>query len=167
MEIYHGKRLSVETRAFRLPNGSEREKVVVHPGGAVAVLPLEGDSCYLVRQYRFAIDETILEAPAGTIDPGETPEETVRRELAEETGLKAGEYISLGYVFTTPGFSDERLHLFVARDLSPSVGHTPDEDEILEPVRVALPRFLEMCADGRISDAKTICLAFRYRSGLH
>ncbi len=167
MEVFHGKRLSVETRKYRLPNGTEREKVVVHPGGAVAVLPVEEDSCYLVRQYRFAIDETILEAPAGTIDPGETPEQTVRRELAEETGLAAERYISLGSIYTTPGFSDERLHLFIARDLSPSVGHVPDDDEILEPVRIALPQLLDMCADGRISDAKTICLAYRYRSGCY
>ncbi len=164
MEVYHGKRLSVETRQIRLSDGKMREMVVVHPGDAVAILPVEGEFCYLVRQYRSAIHETILEAPAGTMEPGETPEETARRELGEETGLDASYFQPLGSILTTPGFSDEHLYLFVAKGLSPSSGHQPDEDEILEPVRIRLQECLSMCADGRISDAKTICLAFRFRA---
>ena len=73
MEIYRGKRLSIETREVILPSGTKKERVVIHPGGAVAILPVEGDDCYLIRQYRFAIADYILEAPAGTIDEGEEP----------------------------------------------------------------------------------------------
>lgn len=86
VEIYRGKRLSIETREFTLPNGTKKERIVVRPGGAVAILPVEGDDCYLLRQYRFAVDDYIYEAPAGTLDEGEEPHETAYRELIEETG---------------------------------------------------------------------------------
>ena len=76
MEIYRGKRLSIEKKEVTLPNGKTKERVVVHPGGAVAILPLDGEDCYLIQQYRFAIDGYIFEAPAGTIDEGEEPHET-------------------------------------------------------------------------------------------
>ena len=86
MELYRGSRLSVEKIRVRMPDGQERDRVVVHPGDAVAVLPFTTDSgCYLIRQFRFAIGQYILEAPAGTLNPGESPDETAYRELIEET----------------------------------------------------------------------------------
>jgi ADP-ribose pyrophosphatase len=160
-EIYRGRRLSVEKRVFTLPDGREREKVMIHPGDAVAILPVREGRCCLVRQHRFAIGETIWEAPAGTIETGETPLETAKRELAEEVGLGADRWEPLGFIFTTPGFSDERLYLFVARDTYPVTGHLPDDDEILQPFWITIPILMTMCRDGRIRDAKTICLAFR------
>ncbi len=166
MELYHGKRLSVEKKMFRLPNGTEREKVVVHPGDAVAILPFtDDDGCYLIRQYRFAITSFTYEAPAGTMEDGEDPEETAHRELIEETGFSAGELISRGCIYTTPGFSDERLHLFEAHRLSPSSAFEKDDDELIELVRVNAGDLWEMCRDGRICDAKTICLVFRCLEG--
>ena len=97
MELYRGKRLSVEKKMFRLPDGREREKIVVHPGDAVAILPFTDDGgCYLIRQYRFAIDSFIYEVPAGTMEEDEDPEETARRELIEETGFSAGKIITAG-----------------------------------------------------------------------
>jgi ADP-ribose pyrophosphatase len=162
VELYRGKRLTVETKTVSLPGGKEVERVVVHPGDAVAVLPIRADSCcYLIRQYRFAIDEFIYEAPAGTLNPGERPAETARRELIEETGLQAGTFISRGFIFTTPGFTDERIFLFEAFGLSPSCEYGKDEDEVIEVVKVPLTDLREMVLDGRISDAKTIALIFR------
>jgi ADP-ribose pyrophosphatase len=162
MEIYRGKRLAVERKNVTLPDGSTRERLVVHPGDAVAMLPIREDGCcYLIRQYRYAIGEYIYEVPAGTIDPGETPLETARRELIEETGMQALTFIPRGYIHTTPGFTDERIHLFEAHDLTPADAYHHDEDEVIELVRFPLHEVEAMIADGRINDAKTICLVHR------
>jgi ADP-ribose pyrophosphatase len=162
MELYRGTRLSVEQIGVRMPDGQERDRIVVHPGNAVAVLPLRADmSCYLIRQYRYAIGEYIIEAPAGTINPGEMPEETAYRELIEETGFSAGILIPRGFLYTTPGFTDERIYLFEAHDLSPSCRYQKDEDEEIEVMRVASDDLPLMIQDGRISDAKTIALVYR------
>jgi ADP-ribose pyrophosphatase len=160
-EIYRGKRLRVVKEMYRLPSGRVKERIVVHPGDAAAMLPIDGETCILLRQYRFAIGEYICEAPAGTVDPGETPLETARRELVEETGLAGGEFIPRGFIYTTPGFTTERIHLFEVRGLAPSPGHAGDEDEEIEVVRVPFREVLAMVRDGRIRDAKTIALACR------
>lgn len=162
MEIYKGTRLSVERIKVRLPNGQERDRVVVHPGDAIAVLPVRADmSCYLIRQFRYPIGTSILEAPAGTLNPGEKPEETAYRELIEETGFQAATLIPRGFLYTTPGFSDERIFLFEAHDLSPSCLYEKDEDEQIEVIRLTLSDIPPMIQDGRISDAKTIALVYR------
>jgi ADP-ribose pyrophosphatase len=161
MEIYRGKRLTIERKRVTLPNGTTHERVVIHPGGAVAMLPVEGEYCYLIRQYRFAIGEYIYEAPAGTIDKGEVPEETAHRELIEETGMRAETLLPRGYIYPSPGYTDERIWLFEARDLAPSTEYGKDDDELIEVVRLPRAEIPAMIADGRIVDAKTICLAFR------
>jgi len=160
MEIFRGRRLWIEKRTIRLPNGIEREKVVVHPGNAVAILPLNGDQCKLLKQYRYAIDQYIFEAPAGTMEPGEDPLETARRELIEETGFTAQTIVSKGFIYTTPGYTDEKIFLFEARDLSPSQEFGRDEDEVIEVVDVATKDLETMIHDGIIVDAKTICLIY-------
>jgi ADP-ribose pyrophosphatase len=161
MEIYRGKRLVVEKKRVTLPNGNIHERVVIHPGGAVAMFPVEGEYCYLIRQYRFAIGEYIYEAPAGTIDEGEVPDETAHRELIEETGMRAETLLPRGYIYPSPGYTDERIWLFEARDLAPSTEYGKDDDELIEVVRLPRAEIPAMIADGRIVDAKTICLAFR------
>ena len=161
MEIYKGKRLSVEQKVFRLPNGAEREKVVIHPGNAAVMLPIDGDTCILLRQYRFVIDEYIYEAPAGTLNHGEDPVACARRELIEEARVDAKTLIPRGFIWTTPGFTDEKLFLFEARDLTPSEEFPRDEDEIIEVVRVPVREAKEMVRDGRICDAKTISIIAR------
>lgn len=161
MEIYRGRRLSIEKREFTLRNGEKKERVIVHPGGAVAILPLAGDDCYLLRQYRFAIDDYIFEAPAGTIDEGEEPHETAYRELIEETGMKAGTFVPKGWIYPSPGYTDERIWLYLARDLTPCSDYAMDDDEVIEVVRVPTRDLAPMIADGRIVDAKTICLVCR------
>jgi len=161
MEIYRGRRLWIETKTIRLPTGTEREKVIVHPSNAVAILPLNGDRCMLLRQYRYAIDQFILEAPAGTMEPGEEPIATAGRELIEETGFAARTIVPMGFIYTTPGFTDEKIFLFEARDLSPSQEYRKDEDEVIEVIDVATDDLPAMIRDGGIVDGKTICLIQR------
>lgn len=161
-DLYRGKRLWVDRKEYLLPNGSRVEKVAVHPGDAVVVLPFRADgSCYLIRQYRFVIGEYILEAPAGTLNPGEDPLTAAQRELIEETGFQAETLVPRGSIYSTPGFSDEVLYLYEAHGLSPSCLYGQDEDEIIELVKVRKEELHDMIRDGRISDAKTISIICR------
>ena len=159
-EIWRGRRLWIEQRSVELPSG-RKDYVVVHPGGAVAVLPVDGDEVVLIRQYRAAIGEWILEAPAGTLEAGEAPEVCAGRELIEETGLSAAELVPLGAIFTTPGFSDEVIHLYLGRGLAPCTDFDKDEDEQIEVARFPADEVRDMALDGRIRDAKTLCLVQR------
>ena len=158
MEIFRGKRLWIEKRTVRLPHGKEHEKVIVHPNNAVAIFAVDKDRCKLLKQYRFAIGQYIYEVPAGTIEPGEDPVTTAYRELIEETGFAAQTIVLKGFIYTTPGYTDEKIFLFEARDLSPSKEYGKDEDEIIEVVDIATGDLKDMIKDGRIVDAKTICL---------
>ncbi|HUT39345.1 MAG TPA: NUDIX hydrolase [Methanoregula sp.] len=160
MEIFRGRRLWIEKRKIRLPNGIEREKVIVHPSNAVAILPLNDDRCKLLKQYRYAIDQYIYEAPAGTMEPGEDPLKTAHRELIEETGFTATTIVQKGFIYTTPGYTDEKIYLFEARNLSPSREYGKDEDEVIEVVDIATKDLATMIHDGIIIDAKTICLIY-------
>ncbi len=158
MEIFRGRRLWIESRMIRLPNGIEKKRVIVHPSNAVAILPIDGERCKLLKQYRYAIDQYIYEAPAGTMEMGEAPLQTAHRELIEETGFAAQKMQEKGFIYTTPGYTDEKIFLFEARDLSPSREYGKDEDEIIEVVDVAISDLSAMVRDGTIIDAKTICL---------
>jgi len=139
---------------------------VIHPGDAVVILPRDGDEYLLIRQWRSAIDAYIYEAPAGTMEDGEEPLQTARRELIEETGMAAKSMRALGYIYTTPGFTDERLWLFEATGLVPSTEHLPDDDEIIEQVRFTSFEINEMIRTGMIVDAKTICIFYRCTCGV-
>jgi ADP-ribose pyrophosphatase len=163
MEVFRSRRLSVEEKQVSLPDGRVRDYVVVHPGPAVAMLPVIGEDCLLIRQYRYAIDQYLYEVPAGTMEPGETPVETAHREMIEETGFAAGRLAAMGTILTTPGFSDEQIHLFLATDLVPSSLYQQDEDEVIEVERLSLIRAWAMVMDGTITDAKTICLLAQCR----
>jgi ADP-ribose pyrophosphatase len=160
MEIFRGRRLWIEKRAIHFPNNIEKEKVIVHPSNAVAILPLNDERCKLLKQYRYAIDQYIYEAPAGTMEPGEDPLKTAHRELIEETGFSARTIIQKGFIYTTPGYTDEKIYLFEARDLSPSREYEKDDDEIIEVVDIATKDLAAMIHEGTIVDAKTICLIY-------
>ena len=161
MEIFRGRRLWIELRDVSLPNGLFRQKLIVHPSDAVAILPISGDRCKLIRQYRYAIDDYILEAPAGALEKGEDPLDAAGRELIEETGFAASTIEPRGYLITTPGYTDEKIYLYQASGLSPSQEFEKDEDEVIEVIDVAVRDLPAMVRDGRITDAKTICLIYR------
>jgi ADP-ribose pyrophosphatase len=161
MEIFRSRRLWVERKQVLLPNGVNKESVIIHPGHAVAILPIDGDRCKLLRQYRYALGQYILEAPAGTMEPDEDPAATAHRELIEETGFAARSIEPKGFIYTTPGFTDETIYLFEARGLFPSQEFKKDEDEVIEVVDVVTGDLNAMICDGTICDAKTICLIHR------
>ena len=161
MEIFRGRRLWIEQRDVSLPNGLIRQKVIVHPSNAVAVLPIERKNCKLIRQYRYAIDDYIFEAPAGALEEGEDPQDAAGRELIEETGFAARTIEPKGFIITTPGYTDEKIYLYEAHDLSPSRRYEKDEDEIIEVRDIPVKDLNGMIRDGTIVDAKTICLIHR------
>ncbi len=161
MDIYRGRRLWIEQRTVELPTGLVRDKIIVHPSNAVAVLPLDGDRCKLLRQYRYAIDDYIFEAPAGALEKDEDPLDAAGRELIEETGFAAASIEPRGFIITTPGYTDEKIFLYEARGLTPSNEYEKDEDEVIEVVDVAISDLPGMVRDGTITDAKTICLIYR------
>lgn len=140
-------------------------QVIRHPGGA-GILPLHGDGTVtLIRQSRPAVATSLLEIPAGRLDAGETPEECAKRELLEETGLEALNIHPLGFIHPSPGVFDEVVHLFAATGLTQH-HPMPEDDELIEPVRIPLAEALQMARDGRISDAKTIAALFRTEAHL-
>jgi len=150
-----GFRLRVSSERVALPNGTTAVlDIVRHPGAAVVVPFLSDDEVLLIRQYRHAADGMILEVPAGKLDGCEAPEICARRELQEEAGQRAGRLETLGWIWTTPGFTDEKIHLFAAFDLTPAP-QRPDDDEIIELVPTPLPRALDLVWSGEINDAKS------------
>jgi ADP-ribose pyrophosphatase len=153
--IEGGFRVVVSRERVTLPTGREMVIDIVHHPGAAAVVPFTGDGeVALIRQYRHAAGGMILEVPAGKLDAGEAPERCAARELAEEAGFLAGRLVSLGSIFTTPGFTDEVIHLFAAFDLGPCSSR-PEDDEVIEVIRVPLARALDLVWRGELCDAKS------------
>ena len=159
--VYKGRILALEVDRVLLPNGGEAVREVVRHKGAVVVLPLHNDrKIEFVRQYRYPMGEVLLELPAGKLDPGEEPVACAGRELAEETGWKPVEIYELGSFFTTPGFTDEVLHAFIATPLEPAPEIAQDPDEAIENVTMTLDEALDACRDGTIRDCKTLATLF-------
>ena len=155
--ILKGRFVDLGLETATLPNGRTVELEIVRHPGASAVVPLHEDGTVtLVYQYRHAAGGMIYEVPAGVLEPGEDPAECAQRELDEEVQLRADRLVALGPIFTTPGFTDERIWLFRAEGLRASTAR-PEEDEYIEVVRIPVEEALAMCRDGRITDAKTIC----------
>ncbi|AMV24363.1 ADP-ribose pyrophosphatase [Gemmata sp. SH-PL17] len=154
--VHVGRRIRVEVNTLTTADGKTiRRDAIRHPG-AVVILPiLDAEHVVLLRNFRFVIGETLWEAPAGTVEPNEALEVCAKRELLEETGYQAAKWRSLGYMYASPGVMDEKLHLFVAEELTPGTAR-PEPDEQLEPVTVRLDEAIRMCLDGTIRDAKTI-----------
>jgi ADP-ribose pyrophosphatase len=155
-EIFKGKILSLYFDKVKLPNGkiATREKVT-HPG-AVAVVSInkEGE-VILIRQYRYPIDRDLIEIPAGKLDSGEPPLECAKRELKEETGISGENFIHLTTIYTSPGFSDEKMDIYLITDFRMEENN-PDHDEFLHILKIDLDECLKMIEDGRINDAKSI-----------
>ncbi|BEU87808.1 NUDIX hydrolase [Selenomonas sp. TAMA-11512] len=155
--IYDGKLLHVRCDTVRLPNGNTATREwIIHPGAA-AVLPVtEAEEVLLVRQYRYPIDAVTLEIPAGKLDaPDEPPLECAKRELSEETGYTADHYIKLTTVATTVGFTNEKIHIYLAKGLNVGEQHT-DDDEFIHVVKMPLQEAVKLVYDGTIVDGKSI-----------
>jgi ADP-ribose pyrophosphatase len=160
-EIYTGRVIRLRLEEATLPTGRQVTLEVVHHPGASAIVALDTQQqVTLVRQYRHAAGGYIWEVPAGTLGAGEDPAVCAARELREETGLVAGQWTPLGSIFTTPGFCNERIHLFLARELSTAEAAL-DDDEVLTVNQVSLRQALAMIASGEINDAKSIAALHR------
>ena len=159
--LFEGLVVDVEEMEVRIgAKGWHLFQIVRHPGG-VGVLPVHDDGTVtLIRQFRPAANDWLLEVPAGRRDPGEDPAACGRRELAEETGLTAAVLSPLGVLRSSPGVFDEVIHLFLARDLVQENAR-PEHYEEIETVRLPLEEARRMARDGRISDGKTIAALFR------
>lgn len=164
--IYEGKIVTLRVDRARLPNGREaRREVVGHPGG-VCVLPLETDgTVYTVKQWRYPLARVVEELPAGKLDGPEDHRAAALRELSEEVGLEPGELIYLGSLLMSPGFCDEELHMYLARDLRHGPRH-PDEDEFLDVARTPFSVLAERVMAGEITDAKTVALILKVKEFL-
>jgi len=166
--VYSGRVISVDVDRVRFPDGTVGELEMVRHSGASAVVPLlDGGSdpqVLLIRQYRYAADGYVYEIPAGRLDPGEAPESCASRELREETGYTAASLRLLTTIYTTPGFTDERIHLFVADGLKPG-SSARESDEFLELHPVPLSEAVAMVQSGKIVDGKTsVALLLTYLS---
>ncbi|MBR6184935.1 MAG: NUDIX hydrolase [Clostridia bacterium] len=156
-EIYPGRIIRVEKWQVALPNGQTAMREIVKHNGAAAVVPVDGHGqVTLVRQYRTPVDECTWEIPAGKLDtPTEDPFHAAVRELEEETGLQAEHWQLLTAMYTTPGFSNEKIAVYLATGLSQHPAH-PDEDEFLGLKKLPLTEAVAMCMDGGIRDGKTL-----------
>ena len=154
--IYKGRIINLRVDKVLLPDGREAFREIVEHPGAVAVVPVLPDGkIVLVSQFRKPVEETLLEIPAGKLESGEDAEKCAERELEEETGFRAGKLEKLASFFPSPGFSDERIHLFEAGELQKGIKNT-EHDEFIEVVCLTVPEILKLIREGKIKDAKTI-----------
>jgi ADP-ribose pyrophosphatase len=155
MEVFAGRVFAVTVDTIRESDKTYQREVVHHPGSAVIIPVFEDGTIALVRQYRHPAVRYLLEAPAGTLERGEVPEEGAARELEEELGYVAGRLEKLSEFFVSPGFCEEKMWVYLAADLVETRQQLED-DEILEVVRIPLSQVLSMITTGEIEDAKTI-----------
>lgn len=161
--IYQGRTIKLEILEADLPSGkSVKREVIRHPGAVVVIAQDDKGDFILIKQFRLAIEKTILEFVAGTLEKNEEPLECAKRELIEEAGFEAKEWISLGTLYPTPGFCDELQHLFLARGLSKTKVN-PDEDEIIETCVLNLNQLEESIRSGEFMDAKSMSAFLRAR----
>lgn len=158
--VFDGIILHIDHMTYELPNGHLAKRECARHIGASAVIPVDAaGNVWLVKQFRACIDRALLEIPAGKLDfKGEDRLEAAKRELREETGLTAHLWTHLTDIYTTPGFSDEKISLFLAQELQAGESH-PDDDEFLNVVKLPLSDVVSMIVMGQITDSKTICAA--------
>ena len=164
-EVFSGRLLKVQRDHVTLPNGNDTTREYIHHPGAVAIVPvLEDGRVVLVKQCRYPLRTLLWEIPAGKLDHGEAedPDECAKRELSEETGYEAQEWQRLVSIATTPGFSDEIIHLYKASGLKQYAQHT-DEDEFIGVQAFTPEQLRAMIAAGELYDAKTLCALYAAR----
>lgn len=156
-EVYSGRVVRLEVDRVRMPDGGESVREVVRHRGAAVVLPILDDGrVVLVRQFRYPVGETLLELPAGTLEPGEDPLVCAARELTEETGYTATSVTPLGRFYAAPGYTDEGLQAVLATGLRLTDNAEPDPDEIIEVEIVAVDELVSGIATGEVRDSKTL-----------
>lgn len=159
--VYDGRILNLRVDQLMLGNGKTAKREIIEHRGAAAIVPvIQGRDVVLVRQYRYAVATDLLEVPAGTMEQGETPEECAVRELEEETGYRCKEIEKILEFFPVPGYSTERIHVYIAKGLSKSKMHTEDDEQISVEI-LPMENALEKVRSGEIHDAKSICALFR------
>ena len=171
--VYSGRVISLDLDRVRFPDGTSGELEIIRHPGASAVVPFLNDPAgadpqmMLIRQYRYAAERYLFEIPAGRLNPGEQPDACARRELLEETGCSPEQLVLMTSIYTTPGFTDERIHLFMATGLTRG-DSSLEADEFIEPLTLPLSQALQMVENGEIQDAKTafgLLFAAGFRAG--
>lgn len=158
---FDGKFITVIKDDVKIATGKKSiREVVLHPGGVVVVAQKNENTILMVKQYRYPIKQVSIELPAGRLEPNENPDSAIKRELEEETGYLAKTWKSLGYIYTTPGFCNEKLYLYHATDLT-FKKQNPDDGEIIEYFEYKINDVFKMIKNGEINDAKTICALTR------
>lgn len=164
--VYEGQILNLRIDYVQLASDKLHKREIVEHNGAVAIIAIDGDDVLLVKQYRSAIKATLVEIPAGTLETGEEPVACARRELQEEIGMYPERLDPLGSFFPVPGYSTERIYLFLARQLRPST-LPPDADEDISVERMSFAESLKLIDQGEIQDGKTIAGLLRTARYLH
>lgn len=159
--LYRGKVVDLSLDRVSLPNGNVCELEIVRHPGAAAVVPVDDErNVLLVRQYRYAASGWLYEVPAGKLDAGEDPAVCAAREIEEEAGVRAGRLTHMGWIWTTPGFGDERISLYLATELSASK-QSLQPDEVLSVERIPFDEVVALARRGEIRDAKSVCALLR------
>ncbi|MFC4103803.1 NUDIX domain-containing protein [Paenibacillus xanthanilyticus] len=159
--IFEGKIISLQVDTVRLPDGNTATREIVRHPGAAAVLALLDDKMLVVEQYRKPMEKFQVEIPAGKLDAGEDPMVAAARELEEETGYRAGKLRPLSAFYTSPGFADEKLYVYIAEELT--LGESrPDEDEYLNVSAITFEEAQQYIREERISDAKTVLAVYAW-----
>ncbi|MBF0224335.1 MAG: NUDIX hydrolase [Desulfobacterales bacterium] len=154
--LHEGKVFRLVKENVTLPNGANANLDIIKHPGASAMVPITKDKNVLIlKQYRHAVSDYIWEIPAGTLNPNEIPLDCAQRELIEETGYKADKWRKLGEIVPVPGYSTERIHLFLASELTPAEQNL-DKDEVLKVYEISLEKVMDMISSGEIIDSKTI-----------
>lgn len=161
--IYEGKVINLRVDTVELPDRKYSKREIVEHDGAVGILAVTGEGKLIfVKQFRKSVEEILLEIPAGRIETDEAPIDCAKRELEEETGFKANSMSKMMDFYTSPGFSNEILHIYLAQNLSPGTA-SPDEDEYIEVIYLTLDEALTRLEAGEIKDSKTIIAILQYQ----
>jgi ADP-ribose pyrophosphatase len=164
--VFQGKVVDLSVDRVELPNGNVCDLEMIRHPGAAAVVPVDpAGNVLLVRQYRYAASGWLYEVPAGKLDAGEPPSVCATREVEEETGWRPGRLTEMGWIWTTPGFTDERIWLYLATDLEESE-QALQPDEVLSVERMPLEQAVDLARRGEIRDAKSVCALLRALSFL-
>jgi ADP-ribose pyrophosphatase len=165
-KLFSGRVFNVRRDRVEMPGGKEVTLDVVEHRDAVTILPVDDQNrIWFVRQYRHPIGEEVLELPAGVVEEGEPPETCALREIREEIGMAAGELTKIAYFYLAPGYSEEAMHVFLARELRPETLQA-DEDEFLSVEQIEVEEAYRMAQAGQIKDAKTLAALFVAREVL-